>query len=160
MSKAEIVVRASIAGCVAAALLAGCSGPAPTFRVLDIEVSDESPQATVVTVTLEGENRGEEALPLRDVRYTLSLDGRPVFSGVRSAEATLPAGGVERVRLPVAITAEQAGGPLTGTQRPYSLSGSVQYLSSGSIAEVLFDSGLRQPTASFSESGSLDFAKP
>lgn len=161
MSKSErcVLDRGSrLCGLVAvAAMQVGCSVKAPTFKVVDVAVTEESPEASVVTFVLEGENSGKEPLPLRDVNYSLSLDGKQVFSGMRHAETTLPAGGPpQRIALPVVVRAEDSGGKPLG-QREYRFSGSVEYLTPGSLAEYFFDSGLRRPTTGFGESGKLDF---
>lgn len=138
-------------------LLGGCAGKPPTFKIVDVGVTEESPEASVVTFVLEGENLGKEALPLREVKYSLALDGKQVYSGTRQAETTLPAGGpTQRIRLPVVVRAEDSGGKPLG-QREYRFSGSVEYEIPGSLAEYFFDTGIRRPTSGFGESGKLDF---
>ncbi len=122
---------------------------------MDAAITDRTPDAVVVTFTLEGTNHSDEPLPLDNVTYALNLNGRPVFAGTRDAEAALPPGHTQRVRLPVPVPADQAA-TTTGAV-PYRLTGSMLYRLPGAIAEVFFDSGVRKPSVSFSESGNLDF---
>lgn len=148
--------------CVIASLLGACqSHPAPRFDVADVAITEQTAEGMVVTFLVRAENRGDEALPLRTVRYALSVNGRQAFSGQRNAEATVRRQGSQEFRLPVALTLGERGDlPAAPTgQVPYALSGTVEYELPGSIAEVLFDSGIRRPTASFSETGQLDFSQ-
>ena len=146
------------------ATLVGCqSQPAPSFEVTNVAITEQSPApgGMVVTFRVKADNRGEEALPLRTVHYSFSLDGRPVFSGRRAAEATIRRYGSQEFLLPVALTLGE-GGDLPSApsgKMPYSLTGTVEYEVPGSIAEVLFDTGIRRPSATFGESGVLDFSE-
>ena len=145
----------------AALVLGACSTKAPRFEVTSVAVTDQTEEGVVVTFRVAAENRNPEPLPLHTVRYALSLDGREVFRGERSAETTLRRFGTQEFLLPVSIgvgegrtLSEQPGG-----QIPYSFSASVEYQTPGTIAEALFDSRIRIPTESFSERGKLDFAQ-
>lgn len=147
---------------LAGAALAGCqSQPAPSFEVSGVAITEQTSEGMVVTFRVRADNRGEEALPLRTVQYSISLDGRQTFSGQRAAEATVRRFGSQEFLLPVALTlGEGKDLPALPTgQVPYSLQGTVEYEVPGSIAELLFDTGIRRPTASFSESGQLDFSQ-
>lgn len=153
--------RAAPLAMLAAAGLTGClSDPKPpAFKVIDVGVTERSADGVVVTFTLEGTNPNpKDPLPLDAVSYTLALDGRPTASATRQAEAELPANGVQRVRLPVAIPVSASSPEPTGTSG-YRLSGTMVYRVPGSIAEVFFDAGLRRPSTGFGESGTLDFSK-
>ncbi len=152
-------VRIGLVGAIGlTAALGGCAGKPPSFKVVDVAVTEESPEASVVTFVLEGENTSKDPLPLRQVNYSLSLDGKQVFSGTRQAEITLPAAGgpVQRMALPVVVRTEDTGGQPLG-QREYRFSGSVEYIVAGALAEYFFDSGVRRPKTGFGESGKLDF---
>lgn len=147
---------------VSGVTLVGCnSQPAPTFEVTNVAITEQTADGMVVSFRVQADNRGEEALPLRTVRYSISIDGHPAFSGQRNAEATVRRYGSQEFVLPVALTlGEGKDLPAAPTgQVPYALSGSVEYEVPGSIAEVLFDTGIRRPTATFSESGRLDFSE-
>ena len=96
---------------VCGSFLVGCTGArAPTFRVVEAQLTEESGDGYVVTFTLEGENRNGFGLPLREVEYRLVLEGDEVFSGRRSAESTLVAGSTGLVRLPVSVAFEEGWG--------------------------------------------------
>jgi len=149
---------ARVVVCAAAvALMGGCWGVRePSFRVAGVGITEETERATVLTFRVTGENTNSEELPLREVRYALDLDGRRVFSGTRSAEATLQRFGTQTIDLPATVLASNGGDALSG-EVPYTLSGEVVYELPGTIAEVLFDARIRRPTAGFSQSGRLDF---
>ena len=141
-----------------ALLLTGCSrGAKPRFAVIDAAVTQRTDEGFVVTFLVEGDNSGDTAVPLRQVRYSLSLGGDRVFQGVRSAEATLPRQGRQQFPLPVAVQhvdwPRADGAPLA--EADYKLEARISYLAPGALAEILFDSGFRRPKVSFSERGVL-----
>lgn len=140
-------------------VLVGClSDPKPpTFKVVDARVTERSAQGVVVTFDIEGVNANKDVLPLDDVTYSLSLDGKQVFSGVRNAQASLPPEGSQRFSVPVPMAVAEGSGAPTGREA-YRIGGSVVYKIPGSLAEVFFDSGLRRPSVGFGESGTLDFS--
>lgn len=143
-----------------AAVLPACSGAkAPRFEVRDVAVTEQTDQGVVVTFRVAAENRNPEPLPLRNVRYGLSLDGRRVFTGERSAETTLRRFGTQEFLLPVSIPFDEATGLAAAPvgQMPYAFDATIEYELPGTIAEALFDTGLRVPTESFGERGQLDF---
>lgn len=107
-----------------------------------------------MVITLDAQNTNDVPLPLREIEYTLDIDGRRVFAGTRSAEATLRSMGVQSIRLPavVQLSGEQAA---LGNVR-YQLAGTLKYVTPGQVAEVLFDSGVRVPSVDFSGSGDID----
>ncbi|MBL8765024.1 MAG: LEA type 2 family protein [Phycisphaerae bacterium] len=140
---------------VAAALAAagGCSSYSdPSLSVAGASVRERTDEALVLSFDISGINPNEVALPLRAVRYDVSLDGKPVFRGVRSAEATLRRKGEQRFTLPAVVRAADL--PAASDAR-FAITGSVEYLTPGELAEVLFDTGLRRPSASFSGAGQV-----
>lgn len=132
------------------AAIAGCTGSAP--KVESVGVTRAAPQsgAEALEFTLNLRSDNADGVPLRTVDYTLDIDGRRVFSGVRSAEATVPAKGAQSVRLPAAFEGVELR---PGTR--YRLSGSYTYVLPGAFAEALFDSGVRVPSASFAAEGEI-----
>jgi hypothetical protein len=139
----------------------GCaSQPPPRITVADVAVTDQSAEGLVVTFRMLAENAGSASLPLRTVRYSVSVDGRPAFVGERRAEATAPRAGSQEFILPVAFSLGEGKDfpSMPAATVPYTLTGSVEYELPGTIADLLFDSGIRRPTASFSETGRLDFS--
>ena len=77
--------------------------PAPTFQILGAEVTERTDEGIVIMFLVEGTNTGDESLPVREVEYSLELDGRRVFSGTRNGEVTLPRRGVQVLQLPAPI---------------------------------------------------------
>lgn len=147
-----IRISALVAACLAGG---GCFYKTPTFTVVDVGMEAESEEAIVVSFTLEGVNDNAVALPLGRTRYALQVDGRQVFRGVRSAEATLPRRGHQRIDVPVVIPAsvlDELGGDLLA----YRLSGHVEYQLPGALGELIFETDLRRPKAPFAERGRLD----
>jgi hypothetical protein len=134
-------------------LLGGCTSYAPpALSVEGASVTERTPDGTAVAFALSAENSNDVALPLRTVEYTVTLDGREAFTGTRSAEATLRRKGVQRIVLPAVVTgAMELGGPTR-----YRLSGRVFYVTPGQLAEVLFDAGVRTPSAEFAFEGEVD----
>lgn len=146
-----------VAVVVASLLVGGCSSyRAPTLMVTGAAVTERTDRGTVLGFTLDAENPNAVELPLREVRYTLELEGERVFEGFRSPEATIRRFAVQHVTLPAVVSAADAsrlglgaaGGPVR-----YRLSGTLTYLTPGEIEEILFDNEIRRPTVSFAEEG-------
>jgi hypothetical protein len=136
---------------------AGCSSTsAPRLAITEVTVSEENQNAMVLRFSVQGENPNPFPLPLEEVRYRLELSGERVFSGVRSAQITIPRSSSAIVSLPVSFELTGFDGTLNGPE-PYRLTGSVRYRPDGTFPGVLFDSGVYRPVASFSSSGTLDF---
>lgn len=142
------------------ALLAGCTTySAPTLAVSNVRIADESPSGLVLEFSLDASNRNEIELPLREVRYTLSLDGQEVFRGVRSPEATLRRVGTQTIKIPAVIPLGDGQTRPTGTRR-FAIDGSLAYTTPGQLAQVLFDIKVRRPTVSFHTEGEVDLSTP
>jgi len=135
--------------------LGGCSSqPAPDLRVIGAEVTDRTDAGLVVLFTVEAENSTGVEVPLRDVEYTVSLHGKPIFTGTRSAQATIRRYGVQDFQLPAAIPAAQAT-QLSGTV-PYTVSGTVTYQVPGVLAKALFDMDVLRPSTGFEGRGVVE----
>lgn len=140
------------------ATLTGCSSyDAPTLSVSSVVLADRSDEAVVLDVTLDAQNTNEVELPLETVEYTVLVDGRVVFEGTRSAEATLRREGAQQIVLPVAIRLDPDV-ELRGSY-PYRIRGELTYVTPGEIAQLLFDAGVRRPTVGFSDRGTVDFGE-
>lgn len=136
-----------------ALVLTGC-GAAPRASVRPSPVVDTSPGAVVLAFDVAIENPGRVELPLRTVRYALRVDGRRVFEGARSAEATLPREGAQTVELPVPVRWED----LPQGQAEYELRGSIGYRRPAVFLRALADAGLYRPRVRFTHNGTLDTA--
>jgi hypothetical protein len=136
---------------------AACSGTkSPGVDVTGVQLGDVTDEGFVLHFDLRMENPNIEPLELDEVHYRVSIDGREVYRGRRSAEATLSAGGDKILRLPAVVTPVQGGDatPPVG-EVEYAISGTLWYLTPGELAEILFDSGVRRPSVGFRQAGAL-----
>jgi hypothetical protein len=144
---------------VLAAILGGCASyRAPEFSVTEARAGARSNDGVEMFFTLDARNDNDVALPLRDVKYRVELDGRTVFSGTRSAEATLRRLGTQKITLPAVVRLDEnapEGARTGGATLPYRISGTVTYVTPGQIAEILFDTGVRVPTVGFEGEGQI-----
>jgi Late embryogenesis abundant protein len=141
-------------------LLGGCSTYSdPRLSLSKAEATERTADGLGLMFTLDAENRNDVALPLREVEYTLELNGQSVFTGTRSAEQTLRRLGSQQIRLPAVVNLARSpgAGELTGPT-PFRLSGTMKYVTPGQIAEILFDQGVRVPSVAFSQSGEVDLS--
>lgn len=144
---------------VAVAVLSGCTSyRAPVFDVTAVRPAERTGEGVAMVFELDAKNENDVALPLRDVEYSVELDGKTVFKGTRSAEATLRRLGTQQIRLPAVVNLAGDHPPTTG-RVPYKISGTVTYVTPGQIAEILFDTGVRVPSVNFSDSGQVDFGQ-
>lgn len=140
---------------LAPAFLAGCSTYAPpTLEFAQPRLVDESPDGFVLAFELDATNANEVELPLRDVRYTVALDGR-TYRGVRSGEASLRRLGTQRLVIPAAFPLSEGQARPAGPVR-YRVEGELRYVTPGEIAQILFDTGVRRPTVTFRHEGTID----
>lgn len=144
---------------LAAGLIGGCTRyAAPTLNVAAARVTDQSPQGVVISFDLDATNTNEVELPLREMDYTLRLDGREVFRGVRSPEASLRRLGTQRITVPTAVALGE-GQPRPVGVVPYVLEGELAYITPGQIAQVLFDIRVRRPKVAFRQEGMVDLGQ-
>lgn len=133
-------------------LLAGGCSAGPATRVEPQERAQTSDEAVVLVYEVVATNAGESELPLRMVDYTLEIDGRRVFQGRRSAEATLSRQSEQRVELPVPVRwADVPPG-----EAPYRLYGRLGYTLPGIFMRAVFEAGLYRPSVGFEVRGTLD----
>ncbi len=147
-------------GVAALALWAGgCkSYSAPTLRVEKVEVGEHTADGLVLKFAIEADNRNDIELPLREVHYALKLDGREVFRGVRSPEASLRRLGTQRIVFP-AVVPLKAGEEAPSGVVTFEIEGSLAYTTPGQIAEILFDAGLKRPKVGFRDGGQIDLGR-
>ncbi len=148
-------------------LLGGCSRRAtPSAVVTDASIHSRSAEAVVIEFVIETTNPNDIELPMRDVVYTLSLDGDRVFSGRRDGQATMPRGGTQQLTIPVVVPMDVGdvggvggeggeGGVVPGVYR-YTLRGRVYYSLPSQLADVLFDAKLSRPSVMISDEGEID----
>lgn len=140
-----------------AGALPGCvGGKAPSFTLERVVRTDRAETATKVDFILRGVNPTRNAYPLREVVYSVRIDGRSVFQGVRSAEATLPPNDALEFRIPAPIPFDIVG-PLAGRTVEYEVAGTIAYLPPGPIAAILYDLGIQRRVVPFRDGGLLEF---
>jgi len=154
--------------------LAGCTGPAPSFEITSVALAERTDDGFVLDFEVQGLNQGDDPLPLRAVDYTVNLGSGVRFTATRSPEATLPRRGGQSFNLPAAFTwndlvpRDRDGVPLPESgdapealpeELRYALRAKVTYQATSRIAKLLFDAGVRRPSANFSESGRLLFGE-
>jgi hypothetical protein len=153
------MLRAALLVIAALSLTACTSYRAPAFAVAEVRPGERTSEGVAMVFTLDAKNENDVALPLRDVQYTVELDGKKVFTGTRSAEATLRRLGTQQVTLPAVVNLASDSVPRTTGRVPYRISGTVTYVTPGQIAEILFDTGVRVPTVGFASSGEVDLGQ-
>lgn len=138
---------------LSALLAAGCASYAPpSLVVAEARPRDQTSAGVVLDFAIDATNPNPVELPLKEVRYTLTLDGREVFRGVRSPEASLRRLGTQRFHIPAAVPF--AGAPPAVPAR-YTLRGEVLYITPGQLAQALFDIKVRRPTVGFHGEGTV-----
>ncbi len=135
-------------------VLSGCTkAQAPMFRAVGVREIERSNERSVIEFSIEAANPNKEPIPLRQVHYTVELDGVEVFSGVRSPEITLHMYSSHIFTLPAVLPVEAIN---SSGEVSYALTGTVQYIPPGRLAEVLFDAELKVPEANLELSGTID----
>lgn len=139
-----------IASC--AGVLFGCAGvKPPAVRVTGTTLRERAPDAAVLDVVLDVDNTGPDALPLRDVHYSVWLADRLVFQGSRSAAVTAAAFSRCSIVLPASVAGDVAA---SGT--PITVRGEVFYDSPRVLARTMAEAGVSSPSVTFSHEGSVD----
>lgn len=135
----------------------GCSKTATaTVSIVGVALAAQTEDGVVLQFQLDAGANVDKPIALKEVKYTVSLDGQVVFSGTRYAEATVTSELSQVIEIPAPIAAGSVDWPLTGV-RPYRISGSVAFLRPGPVGELLYDMGLKRKRVRFAESGGLDF---
>lgn len=156
--------RAAIVGVLAPVVLVGCatSTRPPAVDVTGVELRDVTEEGFVVDVLLRLQNPNNAPLQLTVFRYALGVEGREVYDGRWSAEATLSAGGESATVVPAVVRFDRlppalgAGPGALPEAFAYRLEGELEYLAPGTLSEILFDAGVRRPSVDFASRGRLE----
>ncbi len=135
------------------ALPACTSTRPPDFTITSASVTQRTDSGVVINFNVMADNRNGDALPLREVEYDVELDGKTVFRGTRSAEATVRRYGTQEFTLPAAVPVRLLP---DGSAVPFTVKGRVTYLVPGALAETLFDIDVIRPSTPFSGDGVVD----
>lgn len=134
--------------------LGGCfSTPTPDVRVVSARVVDRTKGGAVISVEIEGANHTTKDMKIRDIRYWLSLDGKRVFEGRRTPQATFSALGVQSFHVPASAPVDRLP---SQEQAKYRFGAIISYLVPGPLAESLYDLDLRRPSVHVRGSGVID----
>jgi len=135
-------------------VLSGCSSTrAPSFVAVGVREVEHSNERSVIEFVVEATNPNKEPIPLRQVYYTVELDGVEVFTGVRTPQTTLHTYSSHTFTLPAVLPLDALSG---SGEVSYSLVGTVQYIPPGRLAEVLFDAKVKVPEAPLELSGTIN----
>ncbi len=139
--------------------LGGCRNlQTPSIAVASIHATGQDNQGVALAFQLRLTNPNDEPLELYRFQYRLTVNGVASFDGQWAALAALPPNDERSVTIPAVVLYERLGWSLdqVPTEASYQLSGYVLYNDPGSIAEILFDIGVRRPKARFTSSGVIE----
>ena len=125
----------------------------PEVQVDSVKVVDQTDQGARIEITVTLTNTADAALPLVDANYTVSVDGQEPVTFENRPNRTIPVGGTQTVVLPLVI-AISGDGPLAG--RSVAATGSLIYEPPGEIRELMTESNIPLPSASFRYRGVLE----
>ena len=149
-----------LVGVLLVTMLSGCSGRAqPGAVVTSANIRNRTADAAVVEFVIETTNPNDIELPMRDVVYTLNVNGKRVFSGRRDAQATMPRGGTQQIIIPAVVPMRGGEDGKTGLEPgvyTYRLSGRIYYSLPSQLADVLFDAKLSRPSVGISDKGEIN----
>lgn len=129
---------------------AGCSiDLPPKATVTGVEVTEQSPQGSVVMLTVELENPNDVDLPLPKAQYSIHIEQIGTFNFIEVPDVALPRKGRQIVRLPAAFDATNLEG------RKFDVSGGVTYYPPGEIRRLLTEYQIPLPFSLFGRSGTL-----
>ncbi|MBX3373953.1 MAG: hypothetical protein KF817_08960 [Phycisphaeraceae bacterium] len=112
-------------------------------------IAQADPSAILVSIDIAASNPNDEAIELREFRYTAEVDGAR-YVGRRAVFMTLQAGAEQRLALPVVLRREPDAGAGAPELHQWRISGTLLYTTPGEFSRILFEAGLRRPTARFS----------
>ena len=152
------------AAALALVVLGGCASAGVDLRVANVSLGAATDVGVTIIFSLEATTESSDQIPLRDVKYSLNINGARVFSGVRSAEAAVSPRESSTIRLPVAATWKALGVPdreaLEAARLKHRFEAAVQFVPPDIFRKALFTTGLRKPVARVVDEGTLVFAPP
>jgi len=155
------VIRSGATGGLSAGLcaaLAACSlTKAPGVEVSDVSLGNVTDEGYELQFELTLSNPNLEPLELHETEYRLSVGGAPVYDGRWSAEASVKAEGAKTITIPAVVPFDRAGEDTVPDRIDYSINGTMWYMTTDRIAEILFDANIRRPSVGYGTSGELTF---
>ena len=138
-------------------LLGGCLTRPPIIAVDSVEIVERNEMAMAMHYNLVLTNPNDKPIEPLEFTYSVSVEGRGVYSGRHAAEMTLDAGGQKRpLAMPAVIPFDRDGwtAETVPESARWSMSGTLVYVDEGVFAETLLDLGYK-PSTSFAASGDL-----
>jgi hypothetical protein len=138
--------------------MGGSSGfRSPAISVNEVAVTGTSDEAVALAFAIDLHNPNDAPLELYEFRYTLAIDGTQVYAGRRAPGANVGPAATQRLTLPAIIPYDRLGWTVAvhPPHAEYALTGRLVYTVPSTIAELLFDTGVRRPTSSFSSRGQI-----
>lgn len=142
-----------------ATLLAGCkvrdeireyrSVRVPTAEVIAVRVAERTSEGARMEIHVRLDNPNDVALPLTGARYSVNVAGGGSIAASARPNKTLPAAGSQVVVLPIALPQAAAGASVR-------VAGDITYRPPGEIRQLLTESNVPLPYASFSNQGAVE----
>jgi hypothetical protein len=141
------------------AVLGGCAYKAPTVLVGEAAAGERTDEALRIEIAVNATNPNREPVELREIEYSVSIDGSTVFRGRRAAQTTLGAGRTRQLLVPAVVRFDQvAWGDAVPSDATWSIRGRMLYLTPSELAEILLDTGIRKPRVRFAGRGRVALA--
>ena len=138
------VVAGGLGGCSIVREATNFEPPAMEVVSVRVEPAESAGNGlSVVRFEVLAQNPNKQAVPLEDIAYSVSANGTSVFSGVRSAQRTIPPFGVMRFELPATVASDVASGVASGE---LTLASVVSYRKPGALADTLYGLDLVKPS--------------
>ena len=119
--------------------LFGCGVRAPLTQFTSSTITNTTSEAIEMDVEFEISNTNDLPIRLMMYNYTVTADGRTVFTGKSDAQLTIPRWSTTRSSIPVVIRKDA----ITDLENvAWELSGSLGYVPPSEFAEALRTSGL------------------
>jgi hypothetical protein len=116
-------------------------------------VTESTPDAIALQADFEISNTNDEPLELKMYEYTVFAGGRTLYSGVASAQQTVPRWATVHSSIPIVIRRDAI--PYDG-RVSWQLSGTLGYIPPTALAETLLKSGFMKPSTSIHAHGVFD----
>jgi len=138
------VVAGGLGGCSIVREATNFEPPAMEVVSVRVEPAESAGNGlSVVRFEVLAQNPNKQAVPLENIAYSVSANGTSVFSGVRSAQRTIPPFGVMRFELPATVASDVASGVASGE---LTLASVVSYRKPGALADTLYGLDLVKPS--------------
>ncbi|MBC8523369.1 hypothetical protein H8D29_05525 [PVC group bacterium] len=132
--------------------LSGCGVRAPIAQYHASQLTASTPDAISLVVEFNISNTNDEPIHLLQYKYLVTVNNSTVYHGLAQSQRTLPRWSTVAATIPVVIPREYL---LATNDLSWRLSGSLEYVSSGALAETLLDSRLWKPSTSIGASDSF-----